>query len=411
MDFVSNDEIRAIVPLSFHKRIRYSCVMAGKGNNKDAPKGWFDWTTHKLTKIWKDHPSWPDRSLIVLACTLAGVIGLSIVLGIGRIFAVLSGISGSIEANGRGVYLALVALVGVPFVYWRTWVAHKQADIAEQGLITDRFTKAVDQIGAVREEIDKLGERKIVPNIEVRLGGLYALERIAKDSERDHWQVMEVLTSYVRQNCGEPVVMPFKIIDSSKGLELSLQLDSPKMDVQTALTIIGRRSQKQREIESRLELTIDLTRTNLQNTNLNESNFEGANLSGAHLEGAIFLDTDMENIDLRDAYLEGTSLMYSVLYFANFSTAHLEGAIFNRTWLKGAKFTNSLVWGAQFDTSVNLIQSQVDSMWEGDRATTLPNSIDRPDHWPDFKLSNDEKAERLILWRAGKPPPGKVEET
>src|SRR3982751_6161439 len=36
------------------------------------------------------------------------------------------------------------------------------------------------------------------PNLEVRLGAIYALERIPRDSERDHWPIMEVLCAYVR---------------------------------------------------------------------------------------------------------------------------------------------------------------------------------------------------------------------
>src|SRR3954471_6413642 len=31
-----------------------------------------------------------------------------------------------------------------------------------------------------------------------RLGGIYALERIARESKRDHWPIMETLTAYVR---------------------------------------------------------------------------------------------------------------------------------------------------------------------------------------------------------------------
>src|SRR5215212_9499357 len=53
-----------------------------------------------------------------------------------------------------------------------------------EGQITDRFTRAIDQLGS--------------KELEVRLGGIYALERIASDSERDHWTIMEILTTYVR---------------------------------------------------------------------------------------------------------------------------------------------------------------------------------------------------------------------
>src|SRR5262249_10539170 len=53
----------------------------------------------------------------------------------------------------------------------------------QESQITDRFTKAITQLGD--------------NNLAVRLGGIYALERIAKDSEEDHWTVMEVLTTFV----------------------------------------------------------------------------------------------------------------------------------------------------------------------------------------------------------------------
>jgi hypothetical protein len=59
----------------------------------------------------------------------------------------------------------------------------KNHEIAREGQITDRFTKAIAQLG-------EQGPEKLA----VRLGGIYALERIARDSERDHWPMMEVLT-------------------------------------------------------------------------------------------------------------------------------------------------------------------------------------------------------------------------
>jgi hypothetical protein len=51
--------------------------------------------------------------------------------------------------------------------------------------LTERFTRAVEQLGNKE-------------SLTIRLGGIYALERIAQDSERDHWTVMEVLCSFVR---------------------------------------------------------------------------------------------------------------------------------------------------------------------------------------------------------------------
>jgi len=71
----------------------------------------------------------------------------------------------------------VVSLFGIGLYY--TW---RQINIAEDGLkvaqecqITKRFTRAVDQL----EAIDLLGN----PAIETRLDGIYALEKISKESE------------------------------------------------------------------------------------------------------------------------------------------------------------------------------------------------------------------------------------
>src|SRR5262245_49902707 len=49
-------------------------------------------------------------------------------------------------------------------------------EVSREGQVTERFTKAIDQLGAVNDE----GEKQL----EIRLGGIYALERIARDSKR-----------------------------------------------------------------------------------------------------------------------------------------------------------------------------------------------------------------------------------
>ena len=63
-------------------------------------------------------------------------------------------------------------------------------ELTEQGQVTDRYTKAIEQLGS-----DKL---------DVRIGGIYALERVARDSAKDHPTVMEVLTAFIREHSREP---------------------------------------------------------------------------------------------------------------------------------------------------------------------------------------------------------------
>src|SRR5262249_48965261 len=131
--------------------------------------------------------------------------------------------------------------------------AHRQAVIALEGQYTGLFTKAVELLGATREvtktiEIEKgRGKaRELVtdtePNLEMRPRASYALERIARDSKRDHWSIMEVLCAYVRsrQNTGEPASRP----DGVKFYEWLGTIKRPRVDIQAALTVIGQRLDK-----------------------------------------------------------------------------------------------------------------------------------------------------------------------
>jgi hypothetical protein len=52
--------------------------------------------------------------------------------------------------------------------------------------VTDRYTKAIDQLRS-----DKLDER---------IGGIYALDRVARDSFTDHPTAMEVLAAFIGEH-------------------------------------------------------------------------------------------------------------------------------------------------------------------------------------------------------------------
>lgn len=58
--------------------------------------------------------------------------------------------------------------------------------LSREGHVTDRYTKAIEQLGSQQ--------------LDVRLGALYALERIMIDSERDHPTIVEVFAAFVREH-------------------------------------------------------------------------------------------------------------------------------------------------------------------------------------------------------------------
>jgi hypothetical protein len=76
-----------------------------------------------------------------------------------------------------------IAIVGAYYTS-RTFALNRQ------GQITERFTRAVDQLGN--------------DQINVRLGGIYALERLARESRDDYEPILEILTAYVRERAPWP---------------------------------------------------------------------------------------------------------------------------------------------------------------------------------------------------------------
>ena len=75
-------------------------------------------------------------------------------------------------------------ILGGAFFLVTIYVAWANLVVSQEKHKTDLFTKAIEQLGSEK--------------LEVRLGGIYALERIARDSEKDHGPIMEVLTAFVR---------------------------------------------------------------------------------------------------------------------------------------------------------------------------------------------------------------------
>src|SRR6516165_152732 len=102
-------------------------------------------------------------------------------------------------------------IVGIAGFWANVRNTNKLAGLTEQGQLTDRYTKAIEQLGS-----DKL---------DVRIGGIYALERVARDSVSYHPTVMEVLAAFIRERSHEPWPDP----------------ERTPPDLQASLTVIVRR--------------------------------------------------------------------------------------------------------------------------------------------------------------------------
>jgi|ERR1044072_8549924 uncharacterized protein YjbI with pentapeptide repeats len=276
--------------------------------------------------------------------------------------------------------------------------AAKNLAIAQEGQITERFTRAVEQLG------DKA-------SMSIRLGGVYSLERIAKDSERDHGAVIELITAYVREHArcerlDEPLILDVK--------EASQKIPLPAADIQAIMTVISRRTL---EYEKNEDQSIDLSRTDLRRGLLKGANLQRVNLSYSRLDWALLNDASFEKAHLTSTYftkafLNGAIFDGANLIDARFTEARLRKASFSNAWLlnvnfegaqlaltnfegadlEGSNFQGAKLYGVNFNdadlTTANirgvnlsrvkgLTQEQVDSAFT-DEYTKLPKGIQHP---------------------------------
>jgi Pentapeptide repeats (8 copies) len=244
-----------------------------------------------------------------------------------------------------GAILSITAYVG----YCNFEIGQKNLEVTEDKQVTERFSKSIEHLGS--EKID------------IRLGGIYALEQIAFDSAKYHWTIVEILSAFIREK------------------SRSNSADSVGVDIQAALTVIGRRKQfpNDKVIDLR---KISLVGVELQNTNFSKADFSSTNLSNANLSGA----------NLSEANLSLTNLIG-----ADLSNTHLNGADLNNTHLDDSPQPDEYEYsedpryiippdydstaanlnGADLSTCKNLTQSQLIFVAKN-KNTKLPDYLNIP---------------------------------
>jgi hypothetical protein len=267
-----------------------------------------------------------------------GLFGL--VLAVPRWFVPARGRDGEDRRHADDVRVGLLQAVAAVAVLAAAVVTFQQLDtdrrllrqqlaVAGQEQATERFARALDQLGSEQ--------------LEVRLGGIYGLERIAARGSgvvaeggayhppaagdpgslewwpsQDRVQVSEVLSAYVRTTSRRPPAGP----------PTGSTLASRQPDVQAAVTVLARRTVLAGDPP------LDLSGSLLAGAQLGRARLARANLRGADLRGA----------ELDDADLAGAHLDQALLCGARLQAADLGGAS-----LAGARASADTRWPAGFD--------------------------------------------------------------
>lgn len=285
--------------------------------------------------------------------------------------------SAIIRNNGlavAGLFAGLVGLVALQLNARRT-----QTDRLR--LTNDTYVKAIEQLSSA--------------SMEVRIGAMYALERIAHEEQRYHWPIIETLAAYIRERAPWPPRGP----EEAKGLDAiataittlgaqvterlpptSLPPDSPSLqpevraeraskapdaetpttspnraptDIQTALTIIAQRSNRWRMARAKC-FGVQAGQLGIRIDRLSEGRSGRTSYlrpflkrltrlmsSYAMLRGGEPRPLNLRQADLRYVDLFRVRLPKTILVGANLQKADLRGAN-----LRGANLSNSILRGA-----------------------------------------------------------------
>ena len=218
--------------------------------------------------------------------------------------------------------------------------------------------------------------------LSVRLGGVYALQRLAEEwPEQYHIQIMRLFCAFVR--------LPTKdqSLESGQAVIEPGTLLGIRQDVEAIMQAIGSRSKPRIALERKASFRLDLrgadfheaqlldadlsnamfhhsnlSSVNFANTDLTDSflsyadlsqaqfhnvNFTRTRLWSANLSGAMLQDVDLTRTDFHNANLSGTNLLRANLSGAIFQDAIVANACLELANLSGAGFLGADLSGAR----------------------------------------------------------------
>jgi hypothetical protein len=216
-----------------------------------------------------------------------------------------------ILAEGAIRTALLQAVGGILLVFgaitaWRQMlIARGQQRVGRRVAVTEAFAKAVEQLA--RDDAMAL-----------RLGGIYALDRIADDDPAERPRIAEILSAFVRDGAPASGELP--------------------RDVRAGLQVLTRRD---------WSVGVDLAGTRLP----------GSRLQAARLTDALLIGTDLSDANLQDAVLRGADLSRADLRRADLCGADLRAATLTGARLSAAVAASSTRWPAGFAPAEHGVRS------------------------------------------------------
>ena len=221
--------------------------------------------------------------------------------------------------------------------------------------------------------------------LSVRLGGIYALQRLAKERpEEYHVQIMRLFSAFARH--------PTKDDRHEQEVKAKFGIPQIREDVLAVVHAIGNRDfeninlergdEFQLKLENAYMRFASLDQTTLARARLGEADLSHSSLKGADLRGIFAIGTNFQSASLSLADLSG-----SLLVSSNLNAAILTGAKLSGAWLANADLTDAVLSGTDFSRVHGLTQAQLDK------------AVANSDVPPKLDGVMDAKTNQQLFWR------------
>ncbi len=307
----------------------------------------------------------------------------------------------------RNVGLIVAGALGLRIAVWRSRVAEKQVETARRGLLNERYQKGAEMFGDSR--------------LSVRLGGIYALRRLANEApEEYHLEIVNLFSSFVRRP------------GNFDGLELEGVIDAQttsdpidplrlRQDVQDVMVAVCTRSDQGKALEQRdRDFILDLNGAQLRGLNMRSSgsvdisgalmnrvDLNGVWLGGANLSkvicrrGGDFGDTIFFGANLSEAVLSNSNFVSARFVGTNEQITNLSGVNFSCSDLTDAKMWNTDLTGVRFDgANISGVKFSKDGVLaaNGLTSTSFIEAVIKRSNPPDVRGVIDENTNQQLAY-------------
>lgn len=276
----------------------------------------------------KQIPTWaaarPLGAIIGFALVGCGILAASLVfIAFVRLFhAVLTLGSGS-DPSGetiRNLGLFLVAMLGAPFLVWRTVVAQRQAETADEALFNEKIRDAAAALSARREVTTPIqggvgAGNQWQDDLLVRIAAIDRLEGLAEERPDAATRIERLLATYLRETFPAKSLSPIKDLEARK---------VPRSDLQAAISAIGK-VHAALVARGEVDYRLNLRNCDFDWVDFSRLNFFAVDMTASRFNGAIFIHSNFDG-----ALMVRCLLDYGRFYEADFTGVRFDGATHTR---------------------------------------------------------------------------------